>query len=666
MTKNHGPNPHNPPNPQGLKNSENQSSGYGFCTATSEYTSAYIFDKMEHESLQNLPKDASGVEIIASYVSRLDNRSGVYRMLDADGQVLYVGKAKSLKKRVANYTQYDRNSLRIQRMISLTKAMEFVVTGSEAEALLLEASLIKSLKPRYNVLLRDDKSFPDILIRTEHDFPQIVKHRGKRTKEKGQYFGPFASAGAVDDTIEMLQRAFLLRDCTDHTFATRERPCLQYQIKRCSAPCVGMITQDDYQQSVKQAADFLRGRSHDIITQLSSDMQQAANAMDYEQAAVLRDRIRALTAIQGGASHSVHVDDADVFAIDVNGGQSCVQVFFYRSGTSFGNRAFYPAHDKDLSPEQILQSFIGQFYQNFDCPSEILVGVNLPQQDVLAEALSMISGKKITVHRPKRGDKAKAVMAAYDNAKQSLNRRLTERASQMQMLMALGDMLDLDTMPERVEVYDNSHMQGAGAVGAMIVAGVDGFLTGEYRKFNIKNTDSLNRNNDDFAMMTEVLTRRFKRLKEDDNNFARPDVVIIDGGRGQLNAVQKVFDKLNIKGIALMAIAKGAERDSGRETIHRVGLPELLLRPNSPLSYFLQRLRDESHRYVIGTHRKKRTKTMLENPLDGIAGVGAKRRKALLLRFGSAKGVASASVEEIAGVDGISKELAQMILDTLN
>ena len=616
--------------------------------------------------MQTLPENASGTEIIASYVSKLDNSSGVYRMLDADGCVLYVGKAKSLKKRVANYTGYDRNSLRIQRMISLTRSMEFVITGSEAEALLLEASLIKSLKPRYNVLLRDDKSFPDILIRTEHDFPQIVKHRGKRNTDKGQYFGPFASAGAVDDTIEMLQRAFLLRDCSDHTFATRDRPCLQYQIKRCSAPCVGMIAQDDYQQSVKHAADFLRGRSHDIITQYSADMQQAAQVMDFERAAVLRDRIRALTAIQGGTSHMVHVDDADVFAIDVNGGQSCVQVFFYRGGTSFGNRAFYPAHDKDMTPAQILESFMGQFYQNFECPSEILVGVTLEQQDVLAEALSLHSEKKVTVHRPKRGDKAKAVMAAYENAKQSLNRRLMERASQMQMLTALGDMLDLDTMPERVEVYDNSHMQGANAVGAMIVAGVDGFLTGEYRKFNIKNTDAMNRNNDDFAMMQEVLTRRFKRLQNGDEGFARPDVVIIDGGRGQLNAVKKVFDELGIKGVALMSIAKGVERESGRETIHRVGLPELLPRPNSPLSYFLQRLRDESHRYVIGTHRKKRTKSMLENPLDGIAGVGAKRRKSLLLRFGSAKGVASASVEEIAQVDGISKELAQTILDTLN
>ena len=373
----------------------------------------------------------SGVNIIASYVSRLDNSAGVYRMLDKDGHVLYVGKAKSLKKRVSNYTQYDRNSLRIQRMISLTCGMEFVITPSEAEALLLEASLIKSLKPRYNVLLRDDKSFPDILIRTEHEYPQIIKHRGKRDKDKGQYFGPFASVSAVNDTIEMLQRAFLLRDCTDHTFASRERPCLQYQIKRCSAPCVGKISDIDYQASVKQASDFLKGRSGDIIAQLTDDMQKCAESMDYERAGMLRDRIRALSTVQGGTSHMVHVEDADVFAIEMTGGQSCVQVFFYRGGTSFGNRAFYPAHDKDMSPSGILESFIGQFYQNFECPSEILVNQPLESESVLSEALSISAEKRVIVHQPKRGDKAKAVQIATENAKQSLSRRMTERSSQI-------------------------------------------------------------------------------------------------------------------------------------------------------------------------------------------------------------------------------------------
>ena len=618
-----------------------------------------------------------GTDLIALYVAKLTNQSGVYRMLDDQGQVLYVGKAKSLKKRVKNYTQLARNSLRIQRMISQTHSMEFLMTKSEVEALLLEASLIKSLKPRYNILLRDDKSFPHILIRHDHDYPQVVKHRGKVQSSQGQYFGPFANANAVNETIESVQKAFQLRDCTDHTFATRDRPCLNYQIKRCSAPCVGKISQGDYQKSVAQATDFLRGNSQKIIHELTQQMQACAENLDYEQAGVLRDRIRALSFVQGTATHATLQTDADVFAIASQQGHACIQVFFYRGGMHFGNKSWFPNCDKDMTDAQILQAFIGQFYQTFECPKTVLVNVPLDanEQDMLASALSIVAHKQVQIIHPQRGDKATVVKTATHNAEQSLNRTLSQRVSQHNNLSALAELLGLSHPIERIEVYDNSHIQGASAVGAMIVAGVDGFVRQDYRKYTIKNTDSLNRNNDDFAMMQEVLTRRFKRLQsttQGDKDTSKntppivPDVVILDGGKGQLSTGQAVLQELGITDVTLMSIAKGQERESGRETLHFTDRADVMLRPDDPLSYFLQRLRDESHRYVIGTHRAKRTKDMLKNPLDSIAGVGAKRRKALMLHFGSAQNVAKASPDQIANIAGISKALAEKIVQELS
>lgn len=630
-----------------------------------------IFNATDGEVVNALEQGIKGADLIACYVKILNNQSGVYRMLDRQRQVLYVGKAKSLKKRVANYAQMSKNSWRIQRMISQTCSMEFMITRGEVEALLLEASLIKSLKPRYNVLLRDDKSFPYILIRKEHDYPQVVKHRGKRDRNKGQYFGPFASAKAVNETIESVQKAFQLRDCTDHTFATRDRPCLNYQIKRCSAPCVGKISKDDYEQSVTQATHFLRGNSQQIIAELTEKMNRCAENLEYEQASVLRDRIRALSFVQGTGTQATLRGDSDVFAVASMQGHSCIQVFFYRDGISFGNRSWFPNHDKDMPLAEILQAFMGQFYQTFDCPKTVLVNVPFDpsEKQTLAQALSVLADKQVQIIHPQRGDRATVVQTATHNAEQSLTRILSQRVNQQKNLTKLAELLGLAHPIERIEVYDNSHIQGASPVGAMIVAGLDGFLRAEYRKYTIKSTDTLNRNNDDYAMMAEVLTRRFKRLqKQATGNDAPtvPDVVILDGGKGQLSAGQAVFNELGIKNIAIMAIAKGQERESGREQIFFSDGTQKILHPNDPLSYFLQRLRDESHRYVIGTHRAKRTRDMLKNPLDSIPGVGAKRRKALILHFGSAQNIAKASIDQIANVKGISRSLAEKIVQELS
>lgn len=629
------------------------------------------FDAVDDGVATALKNGTKGADLIACYVNTLTPHAGVYRMLDKQGVVLYVGKAKNLKKRVANYTQPDRNSLRIQRMISQTHSMEFVITDSDVGALLLEATLIKSLKPRYNVLLKDDKSFPHILIRTTHDYPQIIKHRGALDKSLGQFFGPFANAGAVTETIETVQKAFMLRDCTDHTLATRTRPCLQYQIKRCSAPCVGKISTDDYAQSVRQASDFLRGNGQGIIADLTNQMTACAERMEYEQAGILRDRIRALSFVQGTASHATLSGDNDVFAIAQKQGQVCIQVFFYRDGVHFGNKAWFPNADTDMPPHQILQAFMGQFYQSFTCPKTVLVNTDMGDDgNMLAHALSVMAEKTIQIIHPKRGDKHTVVQTATTNAEQSLVRALAERKTQQQNLNALGDLLNLPHPPERVEIYDNSHTQGASPVGAMVVAGADGFIRGEYRKFNIKNTDNIGRNNDDFAMMREVLTRRFKRAipktKDPESIPTLPDIIILDGGKGQLSAGQDVLNELGLSHIAIMGIAKGNDRESGRERLIFTNQPEKMLPPHDPLAFFLQNLRDESHRYVIGTHRKKRTKDLLKNPLDQITGIGAKRRKALLLHFGNTKNIAKASPEQIKNITGISKALAEKILQELN
>ena len=608
------------------------------------------------------PKQPDGYAVIQSYLKSLDTSPGVYRMLDAKGAVLYVGKARNLRARVSNYARPSGHSPRIARMISDTASMMFLTTRTETEALLLEQNLIKQLKPRYNVLLRDDKSFPNILVSHEHAFPQIKKHRGRKT-EKGNYYGPFASAGAVNRTLNQLQKVFLLRNCSDSTFESRTRPCLLYQIKRCAAPCVGYISEPDYAALVTDAERFLQGKSTRVQGQLAEEMQAASEAMEFERAAALRDRIRALTQVQSSQGINPRgVTEADVIALHLDGGQACVQVFFIRANQNWGNRDFYPRTGSGAEAAEILQAFIGQFYDGKDPPRSILLSHDIEDRELVEEALTERLGKRVEIAVPQRGEKAELIANAMRNARESLARKMSETATQGRLLAGLAEAFGLDAPPERIEVYDNSHIQGTHAVGAMIVSGTEGFIKSQYRKFNIQG-DSLTPG-DDFGMMKEVLTRRFKRLLKEDPDRSGgtwPDLLLIDGGAGQVSSVREIMAELGVEDIAMVGVAKGIDRDAGKEEFHRTGQRPFALKRNDPVLYFIQRLRDEAHRFAIGAHRAKRSKAVGATPLDDVAGVGATRKRALLAHFGSAKAVARAALTDLKAVDGISDTMAETI-----
>ncbi len=610
------------------------------------------------------PAPRSGVAVLAEFVRNFPQKPGVYRMTNAAGDVLYVGKAKNLKKRVTSYLQIERMPLRLQRMVFDTHICEVVITHTEAEALLLESNLIKQLKPRYNILLRDDKSFPYVMIPGGHDFPRIVKHRGARTKGN-EYFGPFASAGAVNGTLATLQKVFLLRSCTNTVFTNRTRPCLLYQIKRCSGPCVDLITREDYAALVGQARAFLTGDSRAVQAELARNMDAASSAMEYELAASLRDRIRAMTFLQSHQDINVSsIGEADVIALSRAGGASCVQVFFFRGGQNFGNRAYFPSHAADDSDGDIIEAFIGQFYDSYTPPKEILINVAPPNQDILAEALSIKAGRNVTVAVPQRGDKCKLVENAEVNAREALQRRMAENTAQRKLLDGAAEVFGLTAAPERIEVYDNSHISGTNMVGAMVVAGPSGLMKNAYRKFNIK-TEGL-APGDDYGAMREVLTRRFARAQKEDPERKLgqwPDLVLIDGGQGQLNAGLKVLADLGISDLCLAGIAKGPDRNAGREQFFMPGREPFTLPPNHPVLYFLQRLRDEAHRFAISAHRAKRSKAIGQSLLDEVLGIGAARKKALLRHFGSARDVAAAGLQDLRAVPGISAATAKKIYD---
>ena len=603
------------------------------------------------------------MRIIADFVRTLPRKPGVYRMIAADGEVLYVGKARSLRSRVAAYTQPTRLATRLMRMVSATRTMEFAVTDSEAEALLLENNLIKRFRPRFNVLLRDDKSFPYIVIRRDTEWPQLAKHRGTREPDN-EYFGPFASATAVNRTLYALQRAFPLRSCSDGVFSTRTRPCLQYQIKRCTAPCVGRIDKPEYDRVVNEVRDFLGGRNREVQQALSQRMEQASANLEFEQAAVLRDRIKALAHIQSHQSISLHsIDEADIFAAHAEGGQVCVQVFFLRAGQNLGNRAYFPSHGKELDESQVLSAFIGQFYESRPAPKLVLTSHEVAEAELLESALTLSAGHTVEIRNPKRGDQKDVLDQAVTNAREALARRMAERGTQRQLLEGVARVFGLDAPPERIEVYDNSHIQGTAAVGAMVVAGSDGFIKNAYRKFNIKTEGAAG---DDFAMMREVMSRRFGRaLKENPERDEEhwPDLVLIDGGQGQLEAVRQVLSELGLEDIATVGIAKGPDRDAGRERFFLPDRPPFSLEPRDPVLYFLQRLRDEAHRFAIGTHRTRRAAGISRSALDEVPGIGAGRKRALLHHFGSARSVAGATLEDIKAVPGISDALARKIHD---
>ena len=679
-----------------------------------------------------------GPDVIARYLRTLPGSPGVYRMLDAAGEVIYVGKARSLKARVTSYARLGGHTNRIARMIAQTAAMEFVTVRTEAEALLLEANLIKRFRPRFNVLMRDDKSFPFILIARDHRAPQIMKHRGARNR-KGDYFGPFASAGAVNRTVNMLQRAFRLRSCSDSVFETRTRPCLLYQIKRCSAPCTGEIGLQDYGRLVDEATRFLKGESQNVRRMYQRLMQEASDKLEFERAADFRNRLWALAHVTADqAINPEGIEEADVFAAHQAGGQTCVEVFFFRSGQNWGNRAYFPRADRSLAVEEVLDSFIAQFYDDKPVPRLLLLSHDVPSRALLAEALSTKAERKIEIRVPRRGAKTGIVEHALQNAREALGRRLAEASSQRTLLAAIAERLGLPTAPRRIEVFDNSHIMGANAVGAMIVAGAEGFVKSQYRKFNIKSADLTP--GDDYAMMREVLTRRFKRLVLEESGVAidspaagaatadavpevemdtasritpptpppltergadaiafgvlraddveqgvrpgesdpmedvdeddetgvlpdRPDLVLIDGGAGQLGVACEALAELGVSDVTLVGVAKGPDRDAGREHIHMKGRAPFMLEPRDPVLYFIQRLCDEAHRFAIGTHRAKRAKAIGANPLDEIAGIGPTRKRALLSHFGSAKAVSRAGVEDLKAVAGISAEMAQKIYD---
>jgi excinuclease ABC subunit C len=604
----------------------------------------------------------TGYDCIQACLRTLDGSPGVYRMLDAESRVLYVGKARNLRARVSNYARPGNHSARIERMIRETAAMMFLTTRTETEALLLEQNLIKQLKPRYNVLLRDDKSFPNILVTRDHPFPMIRKHRGAKT-DKGDYYGPFASAGAVNRTLNQLQKAFLLRNCTDASFAARTRPCLLYQIRRCSAPCTGLISKADYARSVADAALFLQGRSTAVQEELATQMAAAAEAMEFERAAALRDRIRALTSVQTAQGINPRgVAEADVIALHMEGGQACVQVFFIRANQNWGNHDFYPRLAPDVDAAEVMQAFVGQFYADREPPRLVLLSHGLDDPDLMAAALGEKVGRRVEIAVPRRGEKAELVEGALRNARESLARRMSESAAQGRLLDGLAEAFGLEEAPRRIEIYDNSHIMGTDAVGAMVVAGPDGFEKGHYRKFNIRGTEIAP--GDDFGMMKEVLTRRFQRLLKEDpdrESATWPDLLLIDGGAGQIAAVHEVMVELGVEDIALIGVAKGIDRDLGKEEFHRIGHRPRALRHNDPVLYFVQRLRDEAHRFAIGTHRAKRAKSLSATPLDDIPGVGAARKRALLAHFGSAKAVSRANLADLKAVEGISEGMAETI-----
>ncbi|WP_336097793.1 MULTISPECIES: excinuclease ABC subunit UvrC [unclassified Roseovarius] len=606
----------------------------------------------------------TGHDVIRGYLRSLDGSPGVYRMLDAQARVLYVGKARNLRARVSNYARPTGHTGRIQRMIRDTASMMFLTTATETEALLLEQNLIKQLKPRYNVLLRDDKSFPNILVTKAHDYPMIKKHRGAK-REKGAYYGPFASAGAVNRTLAQLQRVFMLRNCSDTMFEGRTRPCLQYQIKRCTAPCVGYISREDYAAQVSDAERFLSGRSTEIQEKLAQDMQAASDEMEFEKAAALRDRIKALTQVQTAQGINPRtVKDADVIALHLEKGQACVQVFFIRGGQNWGNRDFYPRVGVDVEEPEVLEAFIGQFYDSKEPPRQLILSHALEDNDLMAAALGERLGRKVEILVPIRGEKAELVDGALRNARESLARKMAESATQAKLLAGLAEAFGLDAPPGRIEVYDNSHIQGAHAVGAMIVAGPDGFLKNQYRKFNIRGEELTP--GDDFGMMKEVLKRRFKRLLKEDPERDKglwPDLLLIDGGAGQVSAVASIMREMGVEDIAMVGVAKGVDRDHGKEEFHRVGTRPMALRHNDPVLYFVQRLRDEAHRFAIGTHRAKRSKAVSASPLDEVPGVGAARKRALLAHFGSAKAVSRAALADLKAVEGVSEALAQRVYD---
>jgi len=624
------------------------------------------------------PSDAegkAGEDLIQTLVRRLPNAPGVYRMLNAAGDALYVGKARNLKKRVTAYAQGRFHTNRIGRMVRETATMEFVVTRTEIEALLLEANLIKRLRPRFNVLLRDDKSFPYILLTGDHRAPGIFKHRGARTR-KGDYFGPFASAGAVGRTINSLQRAFLLRTCTDSVFETRTRPCLLYQIKRCSGPCTGEVTAEEYAVLVSEAKDFLSGRSQSVKTEIAAAMQQAAEELDFERAAIYRDRLAALSHVQSHQGiNPQSVEEADVFAVHQEGGQVCIQVFFFRTGQNWGNRAYFPKADPALEAGEVLGSFLAQFYDDKPCPRAILLSHEVLEQELLQQALTTRAGHKVTISVPKRGERKDLTEHALQNAREALGRRLAETSTQARLLEGFRDTFGLTRTPVRIEVYDNSHIMGTNAVGAMIVAGPEGFVKNQYRKFNIRSTNITP--GDDFGMMREVMERRFSRLiaesKEevaadgsdegDERGFpAWPDVILIDGGQGQMSAVRAILSDLGIADrVVAIGVAKGVDREAGRERFHVEGREPFMLPVRDPVLYFVQRLRDEAHRFAIGSHRARRKKEMVRNPLDEIAGIGPTRKRALLLHFGTAKAVSRAALVDLMAVEGISEAVARTV-----
>ena len=610
------------------------------------------------------PTASTGYDVIHGYLRSLDSSPGVYRMLDADSRVLYVGKARNLRARVSNYARPGPHSPRIARMISETATMMFLTTRTETEALLLEQNLIKQLKPRYNVLLRDDKSFPNILVTKDHDFPMIRKHRGAKS-QKGDYYGPFAGAGAVNRTLSQLQRVFLLRNCSDSDFETRTRPCLQYQIKRCSGPCCGMISKPDYALSVKEAENFLQGRTKGIQEALAAQMQAASAEMLFERAAALRDRIKALTQVQSAQGiNPQNTAEADVIALHTDGGQACVQVFFIRANQNWGNHDYYPRISGEEDLAEVMEAFVGQFYAGREPPRMLILSHGLDNDDLMAAALAEKAGRKIDIVVPQRGEKAELVQNALRNARESLARKMSETATQSRLLKGLATAFDLPKVPQRIEVYDNSHIQGAHAVGAMVVAGPDGFDKNQYRKFNIRGEDLTP--GDDFGMMKEVLTRRFQRLIKEDpdrSTVTWPDLLLIDGGQGQVSAVRQIMDALGVSDIPMVGVAKGLDRDAGKEEFHRTGKPVMALRHNDPVLYFIQRMRDEVHRFAIGTHRAKRSKAIGATPLDDVPGVGATRKRALLAHFGSAKAVARANLADLKAVDGVSANMAQVIYD---
>ena len=604
----------------------------------------------------------TGYKVIQKYISTLDSSPGVYRMLDDQARVLYVGKARNLKARVSNYARPSGHSGRISRMISETSSMMFLTTRTETEALLLEQNLIKQLKPRYNVLLRDDKSFPNILVTTEHRFPQIKKHRGAKS-EKGAYYGPFASAGSVNRTLSQLQRVFMLRNCTDAMFESRTRPCLQYQIKRCSGPCVDRISTDEYGAAVKDAQRFLSGRSTEIQEKLAAQMAAASEAMEFEQAAGLRDRIRALTQVQTTQGINPRtVSEADIVALHLEAGQACVQVFFIRANQNWGNRDFYPRVAADMGHAEVMEAFLGQFYGTKEPPRSVILSHDIENADLMQQLLSDKLARKVDITVPLRGEKLELISGALRNAKESLARKMAETATQAKLLRGVAEAFDLDQPPQRIEVYDNSHIQGSNAVGAMIVAGPEGLMKNSYRKFNIA-SEGLSPG-DDFGMMKEVLTRRFKRLLKEDPDRSLdhwPDLLLIDGGAGQVSAVAKVMAEFGVEDIPMVGVAKGIDRDLGKEEFHIRGQRPFALQRNDPVLYFIQRLRDEAHRFAIGTHRAKRAKAIGATPLDDIAGVGASRKRALLAHFGSAKAVSRANLADLKAVEGISAAMAEKI-----